>query len=76
MGSSQSATANWSIDDWAYGTGENAATVEDVIQETRKIPLKYFGGDAIQNDASMHQMQHDLLSFDATVKNLFRRKKK
>jgi hypothetical protein len=75
MGSSQSSTASWSIDDWAYGTGENAATLDDVIHETSKIPGKYFGGNAIQNDASMHQMQHDLLSFDATLKNLFRRKK-
>jgi len=75
MGSRQSTTSNWSIDDWAYGTGENAATIEDVIHETSKIPGKYFGGNVIEKDASMHQMQNDLLSFDAAVTNLFRRKK-
>ncbi len=75
MGKNQSTTANWSTDDWAYGTGQNAVSIEEVLHETSKIPEKYFGGQAIQNDASMHQMQRDLLSFDETLINLFRRKK-
>ena len=39
-----------------------------------KIGFGYFGGDVIENDPSMHQLQYDLLSFDETLKNLFRRK--
>ena len=75
MGNKQATTASWSVDDWAYGTGANAVSIDEVIEETSKIPHKYFGGAAIENDASMHQMQNDLLSFDQSVKNLFRRKK-
>jgi hypothetical protein len=71
----QSATASWTIDDWAYGTGANAVSMEEVVQETGRIRTKYFGGQAVENDASIHQMQHDLLSFDETLKNIFRRKK-
>jgi hypothetical protein len=75
MGNKQSSTANWSVDDWAFGTGANAVTIDEVVEETRKIPAKYFGGDAIEKDASMHQMQNDLLAVDEVFKNLFRRKK-
>jgi hypothetical protein len=76
MGQSQAARPNWSVDDWAFGTGANAMTAEEMIAETKKIPSKLFGGDAIESDASMHQMQRDLLSFDDALKRLFRRKKR
>jgi hypothetical protein len=76
MGSRQSSTANWSVDDWAYGTGENAVPVEEVVAEVRLIPARYFGGKAIGNDESMHQMQRDLLAFDDTLKRIFFRRKK
>lgn len=69
-------TTNWSVDDWAFGTGENAVSPDEVLTEASKLPARYFGGKAIENDASIQQMQHDLLSFDDTIKNLFRRKKK
>ncbi len=71
----KASTANWSVDDWAYGTGENAVTIEEVAHEAKQIPIKYFGGAAIENNESMHQMRNDLLAFDETIKNLFRRKK-
>ncbi|CAF0761387.1 unnamed protein product [Adineta steineri] len=76
MGNKQGTTSSWSVDDWAYGTGENAVPVEEVVDEVKKIPKKYFGGQAIENDASMHQMQNDLLSFDDTLKRIFFRRKK
>lgn len=75
MGSRQSSAKNWSVDDWTFGTGENAVSLDAVVEEGKKIPAKYFGGNAIQKDETMHQMQNDLLSFDDTLKNLFRRKK-
>ncbi|CAF0957765.1 unnamed protein product [Adineta ricciae] len=74
MGNSQT-TASWSVDDWAYGTGTNAVPVDEVVEEVGKLPARYFGGKAIENDASMHQMQQDLLTFDETLKKIFRRKK-
>ena len=76
MGQSQSATSSWSVDDWAFGTGTNAISTEEVITETSKLPAKLFGGEAIEQDASMHQMQHDLLNFDDTLKRIFFRRKK
>lgn len=74
MGNNQ-ATASWSVDDWAYGTGTNAVPVDEVVEEVGKMPARYFGGKRIGNDPSMNQMQQDLLSFDDTLKNLFRRRK-
>ena len=59
------------MDDWAYGTGTNAVQLEDVFVEAKKVPAKYFGGQAIENDTSMHRMQRDLLSFDEALKRLF-----
>lgn len=76
MGQSQSATSSWSVDDWAFGTGANAISTEEVITETSKLPAKLFGGEAIEQDSSMHQMQRDLLSFDDTLKRIFLRRKK
>lgn len=79
MGQNQSssvATNSWTVDDWAFGTGANALSTEEVMQEASKLPSKLFGGKAIENDPSMHQMQNELLSIDQTLKNLFRRKKK
>ena len=70
MGKNQS-----TVENWTYGTGENAVTFGDVLSETKKIPEKYFGGQSIQNNPAMHEMQRDLLSFDETLKNLFRKKK-
>lgn len=75
MGSRQSSTASWSVDDWAFGTGQNALSLDEVVEESKQIPIKYFGGSAVENDPSMHQMQNDLLNFDDSLKNLFRRKK-
>ncbi|UJR28976.1 hypothetical protein I4U23_010194 [Adineta vaga] len=74
MGNSQT-TTSWSVDDWAYGTGANAVPVDEVVEEVGKMPARYFGGKTIGNDPSMNQMQQDLLSFDDTLKKLFRRKK-
>lgn len=74
MGNSQT-TASWTVDDWAYGTGANAVPVDEVVEEIGKLPARYFGGKTIENDASMHQMQQDLLAFDETIKRIFRRKK-
>jgi len=69
-------TSNWTVNDWAFGTADNAVPLEDVMDEVQKMPMKYFGGNAIQNDASMQQMQRDLLSFDDTLKRLFFWRKK
>ena len=78
MGHRQSSIANWSMDDWAFGTATNAVQLEDVFVEAKKVPARYFGGQAIESDTSMHQMQSDLLSFDQALKQLFcfRRKKR
>jgi hypothetical protein len=69
-------TSQWTVNDWAFGTASNAVPVEDVVEEVRQMPLKYFGGNAIQNDRSMQQMQRDLLSFDDQLKRLFFWRKK
>ena len=76
MGQKQSLTSDWSVDDWAFGTGANAVPIEAVIEEAKNAPVKYFGGRQIENDQSMHQMQHDLLSFDDTLKRIFFRWRK
>ena len=76
MGQKQSLTSDWSVDDWAFGTGANAVPIEAVFEEAKKAPVKYFGGEQIENDPSMHQMQHDLLSFDDTLKRIFFRWRK
>lgn len=68
-------TANWSVDDWAFGTGANAVQLEDVMEEAKTIPARYFGGKVIGNDISMQQMQRDLVQFDDVFKRVFRRKK-
>lgn len=59
------------MDDWAFGTAANAVQLEDVFVEAKKVPARYFGGQAIESDTSMHQMQRDLLSFDQALKQLF-----
>jgi hypothetical protein len=71
MGQSNSSTANWTMNDWAFGTGENAVQIDEVVEEAGKIPGKLFGAKAIENDESMHKMQRDLLSFDETLKRVF-----
>ena len=78
MGQKQSVggTAGWSVDDWAFGTGANALSAEEVITETSKLPAKLFGGEAIEKDPSMHRIQNDLLNFDDSLKGIFRGKKK
>jgi len=76
MGQKHSSTKNWTVDDWAFGTGENAVPLEDVIEEAKTVPARYFGGRVIGNDSSMQQMQRDLLSFDDTLKRIFFRRKK
>ena len=77
MGQNQSvAGTGWSIDDFAYGTGANAVSIDAVIAQTGTLPTRLFGGEAIQNDATMHQMQHDLLAIDDTLKRIFLRRKK
>lgn len=69
-------TAGWSADDWAFGTGANALSAEEVIAETSKLPAKLFGGAVIEKDPSMHRIQSDLLNFDDSLKGMFRGKKK
>jgi hypothetical protein len=69
-------TSQWTVNDWAFGTAQNAVPMEDVVDEVRQMPMKYFGGNAIQNDTSMQQMQNDLLSFDDQLKRLFFWRKK
>lgn len=69
-------TSDWTVNDWAFGTATNAVPIDDVVHEVSQMPRRYFGGDAIQNDASMQQMQRDLLSFDDTLKRLFFWRKK
>ena len=69
-------TGNWSMDDWAYGTGENAVQIEEVIDEAKQVPMKYFGGNTIANDPSMQQMQQDFLALDQKFKKLFFWRKK
>jgi len=76
MGQKHTATKNWTVDDWAFGTGENAVPLEEVIEEAKTVPARYFGGRAIGNDPTMQQMQQDLLSFDDTIKRIFFRRKK
>lgn len=75
MGNSQSGRGNWNVDEVAFGTAKNAVTIDEVVTEVGKIPTKYFGGAAIENDATMHQLQNSFLSFDESIKKLFRRKK-
>lgn len=76
MGQKQSRTANhWTIDDWAFGTGPNAVHLEDVFQEAKTVPTRFFGGETIENDPSMHRLQEELLLFDRFLRKLFRRKK-
>lgn len=75
MGNTGPIGANWSVNNWSYGTGDNAVSIETVINETSKIPQKFFGGEAIENDESMQQMHQDLLSIDQTIINMFRRNK-
>lgn len=69
-------TSQWTMNDWAFGTAQNAVPIDDVVDEVKQMPLKYFGGNTIQNDVSMQQLQRDLLSFDDTVKRLFFWRKK
>ncbi|CAF3251624.1 unnamed protein product [Rotaria socialis] len=75
MGNMQSGNENWNINDLVFGTAANAVTTDEVVAEVSKLPAKYFGGEAIENDASMHQLHNDLLSFDESIKRIFRRKK-
>ncbi|CAF2121567.1 unnamed protein product [Rotaria magnacalcarata] len=76
MGQKQAAASSWTIDDLAFGTGQNAVQIEEVIDVVQKIPGKMFGGKVIENDATISRMQTDLLSFDDTLRRIFRRKKK
>ncbi|CAF1111275.1 unnamed protein product [Rotaria sp. Silwood1] len=76
MGNNQSGTNNWNMDDLAFGTAANVITAEEIVTEVSRIRSKYFGGDAVENDPSMHQMQNDLLAFDESLKRLFFRRKK
>lgn len=69
-------TSEWTTNDWAFGTAANAVPIDDVVHEVSQMPRRYFGGDTIQNDASMQQMQRDLLSFDEQLKRLFFWRKK
>ncbi|CAF2555248.1 unnamed protein product [Rotaria sp. Silwood2] len=75
MGHKQSTASNLTFDDFAFGTAPNAVQIEDVIEATQQIPGKLFGAKMIENDPSMHKMQQDLLSFDDTLRRIFRRKK-
>ena len=69
-------TSQWTVNDWAFGTAPNAVPMEEVMDEVKQMPMKYFGGNVIQKDTSMQQLQHDLLSFDDSFKRLlFWRKK-
>ncbi len=68
-------TKNWTIDDWVFGTDDNALTMELVIGELKQIPIKYLGGRKIANDTSMQRLQQDLLAFDQTLKQIFLRRK-
>lgn len=73
MGKNQSSTAgNWSTDHWTNGTSSNGVSIEQVLDEAQKIPQKYFGGQAIENDPIVHQIQDDFLAFDETLKKFFR----
>lgn len=72
MGNNQSPASNWSVDNWAYGNGPHATTIKDVLDGAQQIPEKYFGGETIENDPTIHQLQHDLLAFDETLKKFFR----
>ncbi|CAF4642153.1 unnamed protein product, partial [Rotaria magnacalcarata] len=69
MGQKQAAASSWTIDDLAFGTGQNAVQIEEVIDVVQKIPGKMFGGKVIENDATISRMQTDLLSFDDTLMN-------
>ena len=70
MGLKHSSVANWSMDDLAFGTGDNAVQLEEVVDEMGQIRMKYFGGEAIQNDASALEIQRELLQIDKKIKNL------
>ena len=71
----QASSNSWSVDDWAFGTGTNMVSMQEAMDETSKLPKKLFGGETIEKDSSMLQVQSDLLSIDETIKKLFRRKK-
>ena len=69
MGQKQSARENWTIESRASGTGQKCYTTSPSFWcNKKKIPAKYFGGQTIENDPSMRQMQRDLLAFDDTLK--------
>jgi ribosomal protein L40E len=77
MGNNQATTTNGTTTEYASST-EQDAPIDDqfaFLNETSKLSAKYFGGEALQHDPSIHKMQHDLLTFDETIKNLFSRRK-
>ena len=77
MGNNQAATTNETTTEYADNTEQDAPTVDQFafLEQTSKFSAKYFGGEALQHDPSIHKMQHDLLTFDETIKNLFSRRK-
>ncbi|CAF1303990.1 unnamed protein product [Adineta steineri] len=77
MGHKHSTKKNWTIEERASDAEEKVAQSPNIITRVRKSSKKYFNGQAIENDASMHQLQDELLAIDNTVKQkCFPRKKK
>ncbi|UJR20660.1 hypothetical protein I4U23_023782 [Adineta vaga] len=56
------------VEDVIIDRDQNTTQSVDCLSKVKRIPMKYFGGQAIENDASMHKMHQDLLSFDDKVK--------
>ncbi|CAF0843700.1 unnamed protein product [Rotaria sordida] len=76
MGHKQSIKSHVTMNELAFGMRPNAAQTDEVIEVTQRIPEKLFGSKRIEDDPSIQQMQHELLSFDDTLRRLFRRKRK
>lgn len=78
MGQTQSSRENSVTSSKKFGTSVKHTKfhrIENALQEASKLSHKYFGGEIIQNDASMHQMQNELLLFDDRVKRILSRRK-
>lgn len=72
MGQNSSANG-WTVNDVAFGTGENMVTLDEAMHETRKLQIKAFGGKTIEADPSIQDIQKDLLSIDDSLKRLVRK---
>ena len=68
MGHKPSKRRKQTIENGGLNQDENAARPAECLGRVRRVQMKYFGGQAVENDASMHKMQEDLLTIDDKIK--------